>query len=90
MTEYVNKAEKLGVTDLKARMFCANIHHLGGYGAMSWAIQCCKDDGKALTMPNIWQSMRDHTPDKSGNGVGADKYVTRHQKVMGWLEQYIV
>lgn len=90
MTEYVNRAEKLGVTDLKARMFCANVHHLGGYGAMTWAIQCCKDDGKALTMPNIWQSMRDHTPNKSGNGVGADKYVTRHQKVMGWLDRYIV
>lgn len=89
MERYVNEAEALGVTDLKARMFCANIRHLGGYGAMEWVIEVCIEDGKSLTMENLWTSMRDHTPNKGGNGVGADKYKTRHEKVMGWLNQHI-
>jgi hypothetical protein len=89
MEKYVNEAEDMGVTDLKARMFCANIRHLGGKGAMEWVIEVCAEDGKALTMENLWTSMRDHTPNKDGNGVGADKYKSRHEKVMKWLNEYI-
>lgn len=89
MEDYVKKALNLGVTDLKARMFCANIHHLGGYGAMKRVIENCKSDGLSLTMDNLWISMRNHTSDLNGNGVGANKYKTRHQKVMQWLNQYI-
>ena len=73
MVKYVNEAAALGVIDLKAQMFCANIRHLGGYSAMSWVVECCQADGKALTMENLWTSMRDHTPNKDGNGVGADR-----------------
>lgn len=89
MVKYVNEAAALGVIDLKAQMFCANIRHLGGYSAMSWVVECCQADGKALTMENLWTSMRDHTPNKDGNGVGADKYKSRHEKVMMWLNLYI-
>lgn len=89
MEQYVQEAADLGVTDLKAQMFCANVRHLGGYGPMEWVVECCIEDGKALTMENIYTSMRDHTPNKAGNGVGADKYNTRHQKVMQWINEYI-
>lgn len=89
MTIYVNEAQNLGVNDLKARMFCANIRHLGGYSAMRSVIENCKADGLALTMDNLWISMRNHTSNLSGNGVGANKYKTRHEKVMLWLDTYL-
>ena len=89
MEKYVIEAENLGVTDLKGRMFCANIRHLGGYSAMEWVIEVCIEDGLPLTMDNLWISMRNHTTNLEGNGVGANKYKTRHEKVMGWLNLYI-
>ncbi len=89
MEKYVNEAEDLGVSDLKARMFCANIRHLGGYSAMEWVIEVCIDDGLPLTMDNLWTSMRKHTTNLDGNGVGANKYKSRHEKVMTWLNKYI-
>lgn len=89
MTSYINKAKALGVTDLKAQMFCANIHHLGGYGAMKRVITDCKRDGLTLSMNNIWSSMRNHTSNLDGNSVGANKYKTRHEKVMKWINMYI-
>lgn len=89
MTSYINKAKALGVTDLKAQMFCANIHHLGGYGAMKRVITDCKGDGLTLSMNNLWTSMRNHTSNLDGNGVGANKYKTRHEKVMKWINMYI-
>lgn len=89
MERYINEAETLGVTDLKGKMFCANVRHLGGYSTMKWVIECCQEDGKPLTMTNLYNSMRDHTSNKAGNGVGADKYDSRHKKVMGWLNEYL-
>ena len=89
MEQYITEAENLGVTDLKGRMFCANIRHLGGYGAMEWVIESCIEDGLPLTMDNLWISMRNHTTNLDGNGVGANKYKSRHEKVMLWLNQYI-
>lgn len=89
MVKYVNEARNLGVMDLKASMFCANIRHLGGYGAMKRVIEWCKEDGRDFTMTNIYNSMREHTTNKDGNGVGADRYNTRHKKVMSWLNSYI-
>ncbi len=89
MEQYVKEALQLGVTDLKAQMFCANVRHLGGYSPMQWMISCCQEDGLALTMENLWTSLRSHTADLNGNGVGANKYKSRHEKVMGWLNQYI-
>ena len=89
MEQYVKEALQLGVTDLKAQMFCANVRHLGGYSPMKWMISCCQEDGLELTMENLWTSLRSHTTDLNGNGVGANKYKSRHEKVMGWLNQYI-
>lgn len=86
--KYVNDAQKLGVNDLKARMFCANIRHLGGYSAMSSVIRNCKADGLPLTMEGLWISMRNHA-DPAGNGVGSDRYKSRHEKVMLWLNTYL-
>lgn len=90
MIKYVNEAKSLGVTDLKGQMFLANIRHLGGYTPMKWVVDCCKADNLSLTMKNLYTSMRNHTDNKAGNGVGADKYNSRHVKVMGWLDIYVM
>lgn len=89
MVKYVKEAKALGVTDLKGQMFLANVRHLGGYSPMKWVVDCCKEDNLSLTMRNLYNSMRNHTENKAGNGVGADKYNSRHVKVMGWLDSYI-
>lgn len=90
MIRYVKEAKNLGVTDLKGQMFLANIRHLGGYSPMKRVVEWCQEDNLSLTMKNLYTSMRNHTTNKAGNGVGADKYNTRHVKVMGWLDKYIV
>ncbi len=87
MERYVNQAAALGVTDLKAKMFCANIEHLGGYSAMSWVVQVCQEDGLPMTMDNLYRAMRAHN--SNPNGVGAPLYSTRHIKVMQWINAYI-
>ena len=87
MEKYIASAQSLGVKNLKACMFLANVRHLGGYGPMEWVVELCKSDGKTLTMRNLYSSMRAHTTNP--NGVGADLYNSRHVKVMGWLDQYI-
>lgn len=89
MTKYVNEAKDLDVKDLKGQMFLANVRHLGGSKPMKWVVECCIEDGLPLTMRNLYNSMRNHTENKEGNGVGADKYDTRHKKVMGWIDEYI-
>ena len=88
MERYVNYAAELGVEDLKAKMFCANVEHLGGYSAMEWVVEICRADGLPMTMDNLYRAMRAHT--SNPNGVGADKYNSRHVKVMQWINQYIV
>lgn len=90
MEEYIASAEQLGVTDLKAKMFCANLRHLGGSGGMRRVITNCKNDGLALTMENLWATMLKHDSQASGaTQVGSPIYHTRHQKVMQWLNTYI-
>ena len=84
---YVNEAIELGVTDLKAAMFCANIRHLGGLSAMRRVIADAKADNVDLTMENIYTTMRAHNTNP--NGVGADLYNSRHVKVMQWLNTYL-
>ncbi|MDO4490415.1 MAG: GBS Bsp-like repeat-containing protein [Lachnospiraceae bacterium] len=88
MVKYADQAKALGVTDLKARLFCANIQHLGGYNAMVRVINYCISDEDPLTMESMWENMREREAG-SGNTVGADKYRTRHQKVMQWLNTYL-
>lgn len=86
MAKYADQAKALGVTDVKARLFCANIQHLGGYNAMARVVNYCKTDGVAITMENLWTSMRAREAG-SGNKVGSDLYRTRHEKVMKWLNE---
>lgn len=88
MTKYTEQAKSLGVTDLKARLFCANIEHLGGYSAMVRVINYCISDGDPLTMENLWTNMREREAG-SGTKVGSDIYKTRHMKVMTWLDTYL-
>ncbi|MCQ2509547.1 MAG: GBS Bsp-like repeat-containing protein [Lachnospiraceae bacterium] len=88
MNRYVTQAEALGVTDLKAKLFCANIQHLGGYNAMVRVVNYCKNSDVPITMENMWNLMRANEAG-SGNTVGADKYASRHKKVMQWLDNYL-
>ncbi len=90
MAKYISEAENLGVYDLKARMFCANIRHLGGYSSMKRTINNCITDGRALTMENLWQSMLVHdSQSASATQVGSPLFHSRHIKVMQWLNKYI-
>ncbi len=90
MAAYVNEAAGYGVTDLKARMFMANVRHLGGLSAMKRVINNCIADGKALTMENLWQAMLDHDSQaKDATQVGSPLFHSRHKKVMTWLNKYI-
>ena len=90
MAQYVDEAAQLNVTDLKARMFCANIRHLGGLSSMKRVINNCISDGLSLTMENLWSTMLKHDNQNSdGNQVGSPIYHTRHIKVMSWLNKYI-
>ncbi|MCQ2500052.1 MAG: hypothetical protein MJ117_01765, partial [Lachnospiraceae bacterium] len=85
---YVNQAKDLGVTDLKALLFCANLQHLGGYNAMVRVVNYCKTAGVPITMENMWSLMRANEAG-SGNKVGSDIYVSRHTKIMQWLNTYL-
>lgn len=88
MAKYVSQAEALGVTDLKAKLFCANIQHLGGSAAMTRVVNYCKNAGVPITMENMWNLMRANEAG-AGNKVGSDVYASRHKKVMQWLNTYL-
>ena len=90
MAVYVKEAADYGVTDLKARMFMANVRHLGGLSAMKRVINNCVADGKPLTMENLWQAMLDHdSQEKTASQVGSPLFHSRHKRVMEWLNKYI-
>lgn len=82
ITSYENEVQKLGVSDTKAVCMCINLRHLGGIGAVKRVLA---KTATPYTMERIWSAMQSDT----GNQVGGSLYRTRHQKVMGWLNQYI-
>ncbi len=88
--KYIKEAENLGVTDLKAKMFCVNIRHLGGLSAVKRVVNNCVSDGLAITMENLWSTMLKYDDQSAlGNQVGSPLYQSRHIKVMSWLNIYI-
>lgn len=82
IASYENEVQKLGVSDTKAVCMCINLRHLGGIGAVKRVLA---KTATPYTMERIWSAMQSDT----GNQVGGSLYRTRHQKVMGWLNQYI-
>lgn len=82
VASYEKEVQKLGVSDTKAVCMCINLRHLGGIGAVKRVLA---KTATPYTMERIWSAMQSDT----GNQVGGSLYRTRHQKVMGWLNQYI-
>lgn len=80
--EYEAEVRKLNVSYAKAVCMCINLRHLGGLGSVTRVLG---KTAKPYTMARIWKAMQTDT----GNQVGGPMYKTRHEKVMGWINQYI-
>ncbi len=80
--EYEAEVRKLNVSYAKAVCMCINLRHLGGLGSVTRVLG---KTAKPYTMGRIWKAMQTDT----GNQVGGPMYKTRHEKVMGWINQYI-
>lgn len=77
---YMKAAAELGVTDLDARMMCANIHHQGGLGALKRVLEKTQTP---YTLDNIYAALQTDT----GNQVGT--YTKRQLFVYNNLKKYI-
>ena len=86
MRERVQSFEKemidLGVTDIQAICMGINLRHLGGLGAVKRVL---RKTARPVTIDSIWAAMQSD----SGNQVGGPLYRSRHQKVIGWIKEYI-
>jgi hypothetical protein len=80
MEKFLAEAASLGVTEIKARMMCANLRHLGGLGAVKRVLNKTKTP---YTLDNIYAALQTDT----GNQVGT--FRSRNSKVYGWLVKYI-
>ena len=80
MEKYLAEAANLGVTEIKARMMCANLRHLGGLSAVKRILNKTKTP---YTLDNIYAALQTDT----GNQVGTFK--SRNSKVYSWLVEYI-
>ena len=81
MVKFMAEAESLGVTDLRAKMMCVNIRHLGGLSALK---RILNKSATPYTMYTLYDAMQSDT----GNQVGTFK--SRHNFVLNALEKYIV
>mgnify|MGYP003303888184 CR=1 FL=1 len=80
MEKYLAEAANLGVTEIKARMMCANLRHLGGLSAVKRVLNKTKTP---YTLDNIYAALQTDT----GNQVGT--FRSRNSKVYGWVVKYI-
>ena len=87
---YINSAASLGVRDIDAQIFAANLNHLGGPSALRRIIANTKNAGLDLTMENIWAVMLNDVNDGSSNHqVGDTMYHRRHTLIMRWIYNYL-
>ena len=80
MEEYVQEAANLGVTDMDAKMMCANFRHQGGPGAVT---RILAKTGKPYTLDRLYAACQTDT----GNQVGV--YAPRQKMVYDALKKYI-
>ena len=89
-SQILSRAEKvyaLGVTNVDAQIFAAEIIHLGGMSAFERVL---KKTSKPYTMDNIYNALKtDQSDTTSNNQVGDSKYWSRHKKIYGWLKEKI-
>lgn len=87
MEEYIDQAEKYGVSDIKAQMMWCEIEHLGGIGPVKRIFGRAK---KPYTPENIYASLLLDQQDTScNNQVGDKKFQTRHQCCVLWINKYV-
>ncbi|HHX32280.1 MAG TPA: SH3 domain-containing protein [Bacteroidales bacterium] len=77
---YINEVAKMGITDMDAKMMCANFAHQGGYGATRRVLAKSKTP---YTLDNIYKASKSDT----GNQVGT--YATRQKMVYDSLKKYL-
>ena len=80
MEQYVQEAADLGVTDIDAKMMCANFRHQGGSGAVT---RILAKTGTPYTLDRLYAACQTDT----GNQVGA--YKSRQKMVYNSLKKYI-
>ena len=81
------KVKSMGVTEIDAQIFAAEIIHLGGYTAFERVLQ---KTSKPYSMDNIYKALKsDQNDTSSNNQVGDKKYWSRHEKIYGWLKEKI-
>ena len=81
----VEKVKSMGVTEIDAQIFAAEIIHLGGYAAFERVLQ---KTSKPYSMDNIYKALKsDQNDTSSNNQVGDKKYWSRHEKIYGWLKE---
>jgi len=81
--EFFSAAEKLGITDPGAKIQYVNVAHLGGSSVAKLVVEDAQQ-------PYTAQSMYDAIMRRNvGNQVGGALYRTRHEKVQGWIRQYL-
>lgn len=80
MESYVNYAGSLGVTDMDAKMMCANFRHQGGTSAVT---RILAKTPTPYTLDRLYAACQTDT----GNQVGA--YKSRQKMVYNSLKQYI-
>jgi len=80
MENFINRAASLGVTDMDAKMMCANFEHQGGSGAVPRILAKCQ---QPYTLDNLYAACKTDT----GNQVGV--YRSRQTMVYNALKKYI-
>ena len=80
MEQYVREAANLGVTDMDAKMMCANFRHQGGTGAVT---RILAKTGTPYTLDRLYAACQSDT----GNQVGT--YELRQNMVYDSLKKYI-
>lgn len=80
MENFINRAASLGVTDMDAKMMCANFEHQGGSGAVPRILAKCQ---QPYTLDNLYAACKTDT----GNQVGV--YRSRQAMVYNALKKYI-
>jgi hypothetical protein len=81
LVKYLTEAESLGITDLRTKMMCANIRHLGGLSALKRVLAKTE---QPYSLDTIMTAMESDT----GNQVGTFK--SRHKFVYNNLLKYVV
>lgn len=84
---YLAHITGLGVTNVRAALFCAECEHLGGAKPIERIIKRVSNKNSITA---LYKSlMLDQNDTSNSYQIGDKIYQTRHDKCKGWIEQYI-